>query len=516
MEKLYTTCSQCPIDSNCPITDKCTIEDIGGYQLAFENAPLSIGIFSLDGKFIHANKTYCTMLGRTLEELLKLNFKDVTHLDDYITDQAYAQLCISGKIDKYELNKRYIHKDGHEVWVARQVFLISRLEKPFYFIVYARDITESKGVKESLARSEARLQLAIEGAELGYWEWDVQNDVIRLSPQFLRILDYPTDKEVNTFGSFVALIHDNDKKKVIQTMQRRLEISSLFSIEFRAKAANGEYRNLLAKGKTLKSEEDSRLYAAGFIIDVTEDKNAENSLRVALDELKKTNADLEQFAYVASHDLQEPLRTVNSYVQLFSVKYNNQIDEKGKQYITFIVDATTRMRNLIKDLLEFSRSGKPAPKVMTSFHEVVNQALASLSSKIDSSKANIIYDRWTDTSLYGNPGEIARVIQNIVSNSIKFKRLDQKPVIKIGYEVNGDSTTISIKDNGVGIAKENYTKLFKMFYRIREGDTATCDGNGIGLAICKRIIDKHGGEITADSREGKGTKFSFTLCNKAG
>ena len=262
--------------------------------------------------------------------------------------------------------------------------------------------------------------------------------------------------------------------------------------------------------KILNDYENKPLQFIAYASDISESKKIKQQLEQTMERLSRNNEDLEHFAYVASHDLQEPLRTVNSYVQLFAVKYKDQVDEKGKQYITYISEATMRLRDLIRNLLDYSRSSKETVKEKTSFHEVLSEAIQGLKLKINTSKAKIIYDRWNDTPINGNILEISRVFQNLISNSLKFTPQDRKPQIKIAYEKGNGFTTFSVKDNGIGISKDNFENLFKMFYRVREAATNT-EGTGIGLAICKRIVEKHGGRIFVESTPGQGAKFSFTL-----
>ena len=232
----------------------------------------------------------------------------------------------------------------------------------------------------------------------------------------------------------------------------------------------------------------------------------ENELKQKTIELMRSNNELEQFAYVASHDLQEPLRMVTSYVQLLEERYKDKLDTDAAEFIAFAVDGTDRMRNLIHSLLEYSRVNKIRPYESIKLDHLVDNVLQDLKNKIQDTNAKIKVDKLP--TIYGDPFLIAQLFQNLISNSIKFNDTLNPEIHITGKKVN-DEYLFSIKDNGIGISKEYSDKIFVIFQRLHTKEKYP--GTGIGLAICKKIVEQHGGKIWLESKLGEGTNFYFTI-----
>lgn len=228
-------------------------------------------------------------------------------------------------------------------------------------------------------------------------------------------------------------------------------------------------------------------------------------------ELRRSNAELEQFAYVASHDLQEPLRKVASFCQLLEKRYGDKLDERGKQYIDFAVDGAKRMQVLINDLLTFSRVGRITDRTEpTGLGQSLDKALTNLSAAIDDTDTSILRpDELPE--IVGDPTLLTMLWQNLIANAIKFREPDRAPRIEItcAPDENGDGWLLSVSDNGIGIAPEFAEKVFVIFQRLHSREEYS--GTGIGLAVCKKIVEYHGGRIWIDTEYTGGTRFWFTL-----
>jgi PAS domain S-box-containing protein len=234
---------------------------------------------------------------------------------------------------------------------------------------------------------------------------------------------------------------------------------------------------------------------------------AEQALEQRAAELGRSNAELERFAYVASHDLQEPLRMVASYTQLLGRRYRGKLDASADEFIAFAVDGANRMQALINDLLAFSRVGtRRGELLLTSLEEPFAAALANLHTAISESAAVVTHDPLP--ALRIDPQQFVQLFQNLLGNAIKF-RSDLPPVIHVGAVREGTSWRFSVQDNGIGIAGEFFERLFVLFQRLHT--RTEYPGNGIGLAICKKIIERHAGQIWVESAPGAGTTFVFTL-----
>ncbi len=237
-------------------------------------------------------------------------------------------------------------------------------------------------------------------------------------------------------------------------------------------------------------------------------KNLNLALEKRAKELSISNEELEQFAYVASHDLQEPLRMVTSFLSQLEKKYDSKLDDKAKQYIDFAIDGATRMRYIILDLLKYSRVGKDEYElVKVDIAEVIEQAKVLLRKTIEEKNAKILHKDMPIVLAYQVP--ILQVFQNLISNGLKYAKPDVAPIIEIKANEFNNEWQFTIKDNGIGINKESYDKIFVIFQRLHRKEEYS--GTGMGLAIVKKIIENFGGKIWLESEEGKGSTFYFTL-----
>jgi signal transduction histidine kinase len=248
-------------------------------------------------------------------------------------------------------------------------------------------------------------------------------------------------------------------------------------------------------------------YANLYGRDITERKQAEKNLQKSLADLERSNKELQQFAYVASHDLQEPLRMVASFTQLLEKRYSDKLDTDAKEFIGFAVDGANRMQRLINDLLAFSRLGtKREPFKLIDCHAILSQAIANLNVAIRENHAITTDDNLPTVT--ADPAQMKQLFQNLIGNAIKFRR-DESPRIHVSAERKENEWVFSVRDNGIGIEQQYKNRIFEIFQRLHSRDEYP--GTGIGLAICKRIVERHGGRIWVESEAGKGSTFFFTL-----
>ena len=241
-------------------------------------------------------------------------------------------------------------------------------------------------------------------------------------------------------------------------------------------------------------------------------KRAEAELGRRVTQLERTNEDLVHFAYAVSHDLKTPLRTVTSFVQLLELTYKDKLDAQGGEFIDFIVSGVTRMSTMLADLLQVAQAAGGPRQVLseTPLAEAVATSLLSLRSAIDEAHASITYDDLPVVT--GDPSQFTRLFQNLIGNSIKYRKADVAPVIHISSERKGSDWLISLRDNGIGFAPESAAQIFRVFQRLNNEEV---EGTGIGLAICQRIVERNGGRIWAAGQPGEGAIFSFTIPTEA-
>jgi PAS domain S-box-containing protein len=254
--------------------------------------------------------------------------------------------------------------------------------------------------------------------------------------------------------------------------------------------------------------EGNPLGAEGIVRDVTERELSQERLRETLEELERSNQELENFAYIASHDLQEPLRMVTSYLELLGDRYGDRLDDKAQTYMDFAVDGALRMRQLIDDLLAFSR-------VKTTGQDFAHVDLSELLEEVQHDLQPALRESGGELHLpeapppvYGDPSQLRQLFQNMIGNALKF-RGDRSPLVRVGIEQQEEHWLLWCQDNGIGMDPTNTDRIFTIFQRLHT--RREYEGNGVGLAICKRIVERHGGTIWVDTEPGAGSTFYFTL-----
>jgi PAS domain S-box-containing protein len=273
------------------------------------------------------------------------------------------------------------------------------------------------------------------------------------------------------------------------------------------KIKDGSLRLISWSNTAILNSDGTIEYIIGSGIDITRRKEAEDGLRKKIDELARSNTELEQFAYVASHDLQEPLRMVTSFVQLLAKRYKGKLDTDADEFIAFAVDGANRMKELINDLLTYSRVSTESKEFKaTDCMNVINHVITSLGLSIRESGAIITYD--VLPIVMADSLQLVQLFQNLINNAIKFHS-EKQPKIHIGVERRQNEWQFYVKDNGIGIDLEYFERIFLIFQRLHSKDKY--QGTGIGLAICKKVVEQHGGRIWVESEPGKGATFYFTI-----
>jgi light-regulated signal transduction histidine kinase (bacteriophytochrome) len=323
-----------------------------------------------------------------------------------------------------------------------------------------------------------------------------------------KILGIVPHEVTPSMGLFLSFIHPEDKDFLQKGFSECMRTLQGLPFDFRFIRKDGSIRYGYTQAVFELSKDQKPLRLFGILQDVTDKKLAEIERTKIFNELQLRNSELEQFAYVASHDLQEPLRMITSFMNLLEKKYSALLDEKGKQYIDFAVDGAKRMREIILDLLNFSRVGKTEDELeKVDFNHLMNEIVALYRRRIQEVGACILFENLPSIRTYKTP--IRQVLQNLVSNSLKYCKANEPPVIKIDCIETPSHFEFSVKDNGIGIASEYFDKIFIIFQRLHNKNEYS--GTGMGLAIVKKIVENLGGKIWVESEEGKGSTFFFTL-----
>lgn len=372
-----------------------------------------------------------------------------------------------------------------------------------------------KNITEELTLSNKRYTVVTKATNNIIWDWDFKKNKVSWGESLTKIFGYPNLENHNTW--WTDKIHPEDKERVAQKFNTFVETSNKekWSDEYRIITESGSIRHIYDRGYLLFNKKGKPIRMIGSLEDISERKINEEQLKELnlqinkrVEELAVSNAELEQFAYIASHDLQEPLRMVTRFLSEIQRKYSDNLDDKGKEYIHYAVDGAHRMRNLILDLLEYSRVGKFDQTIETiDLNILIEEVINYHEAFIKESNAVI---KWSDLpAIQNRKTPIQLVFQNLISNALKYHSPSESPKIEITHQDLGDYWLFLIKDNGIGIDPMFSEKIFIIFQRLHAKHEYS--GTGIGLAICKKIIEAQGGKIWVESEEGQGSIFCFTV-----
>jgi len=398
---------------------------------------------------------------------------------------------------------------GIFIWIAACIAMYIILKRTQAIESYKRHtkkqkqhLKEVKKEKASIEESEKWYRALFEQAANSVVLIDSQNGaVVAFNDKAHKNLGYTRDefKKLN--------IHDFESFENGERIERDIEKSEDGSHTFEVKhiAKNAEIRNMIVSRRVVSiSDKD---FLLSIFIDITGRIKAERELTKRTKELKRSNEDLEQFAYIASHDLSEPLRMISSYVTLLGERYMGKLDPTADEFIEFAVDGTIRMQALIKGLLAYSRVGTDCKKDdIVDCNKVLKETLSNLKLAISENSATVNADNLP--TIKGDYIQITQLFQNIISNALKFCRVE-KPNIEIKVIEENKNWLFSFKDNGIGIDDKFSKDVFIVFRRLNTREEYS--GTGIGLSICKKIVERHNGSIWVESDKGKGSTFYFKL-----
>ncbi|HEY3419169.1 MAG TPA: ATP-binding protein [Methanomassiliicoccales archaeon] len=367
-----------------------------------------------------------------------------------------------------------------------------------YFVSISEDITEGKKAEEKLRNSEKMYRSIGELIPYGVWTANAQGETTFISRSFCEMVG-KNEESLLKLG-WLDTLDPETVEKTTAAWTKTIQSGDFWNYTHHIRGKDGQYRYVLSRGAPIRDDDGTILGWVGVNINITEQKIIEENLT-------RSNAELQQFAYLSSHDLQEPLRMVVSYLSLLERKYKDQLDPKAQEYIGNALEGGARMRQLIDDLLEYSRvDTKGKEFTVVDMGEVLEDTIKVLKVPIDESKADIFVGPLPDIRADGT--QMRQVMQNLVANAIKFRGPD-RPMVHITANQGEREWTFSVKDNGIGLNVEYSDRIFQMFQRLHTKDKYP--GTGVGLAIAKKIVERHGGRIWVESEEGKGATFHFTI-----
>lgn len=434
----------------------------------------------------------------------------IVHPDDLtLLLEAFRAHIEQGQ--RFNVPIRHRHKNGSIVWVICRGMALKDDDGRYHRMVgTVTDITRLKHIEESLRQSENAFRQTVMNAPMPSVVLPDTGEIILANRAWTDLSGYDT-AETSTIQAWAEKALVENKESFLATFEDVRAIRGMGRMsegQFRIRTKTGESRVWEFFASKLGKMPDRRRLFIIMAIDVTDRNRAEALLLAKSDELQRSNKELEQFAYIASHDLQEPLRTVGSFTQLLARKARGKIDPEADEFMDFIVDGAKRAQRLINDLLQYSRVGMRGKQfVDVDCNEVMKDALANLYSAITESQALI--NVGSLPKLRGDPTQLPQLFQNLVGNALKFKKHGETPRIDVSARRVNSDWEFTVADNGIGIAPQFFDRIFAIFQRLHRAEEYP--GTGIGLAVCKRIVERHGGRIWVESEPGSGARFKFTI-----
>lgn len=325
-----------------------------------------------------------------------------------------------------------------------------------------------------------------------------------------KMLGYPLSEWLDNPEFVYRYLHPDDLEKTIKTATEVYNAGETGVLEYRMFDAQGAIVHIEGRSTMLRDDSGTVTGVIGVLTDISDRKQSEQAIRTYARDLNRSNAELEQFAYVASHDLQEPLRMVGSYLQLIEQRYGDRLDGDAREFINYAVDGATRMKKLIQDLLTFSRVQRSTTHFQTlDMNDVLSQAKRNLQFSLEETHAVLTCDILP--VIYGSESQLVQVFQNLIGNALKFCG-ESTPLIHVSALEHSEEWEFMVADNGIGIEAPYLDRIFIIFQRLHSREQYP--GTGIGLSICRKIVDQHGGRIWAESKPDEGTTFHFTIAKQ--
>lgn len=477
-------------------------------------------LWSIDAgyKLLAANRSFITTTERTANLTIQVGdnmLLEASYPKEHITYwKTLYDRALSG--ESFQMQSRDIYTEpGEEIWWETSFNPIREEQQIVGVACLSRNITQNRKYQSELWQLNQKLETAQKLAKLGYWELNLQTNELFWTHEVYSIWGRHPSNFQPSFQQFLETLHPDDRDEFLKKRNLVLTGQESLDIEHRILLPDGSVRYVHEKGSLFKDQFGKQSRYSGTVQDITLRKLHEQQLEKAnqelserAEQLSRSNAELERFAFIASHDLQEPLRMVSSFLQLVEKRYNDKLDDAGRQYISYAVSGAERMKKLINDLLAYSRLENTAVDYSTvDMNQVLKEAVANLQESIAESKAQLSIDSMPILAK-GNFSGLVQLMQNLIGNAIKY-RGDKPPVITINAKEDAVYWQFSVSDNGIGIEPDYFEKIFIIFQRLH--NMSEYSGTGIGLAICKKIAEQHSGKIWVFSKEGEGSTFYFTI-----
>lgn len=407
----------------------------------------------------------------------------------------------------YNNEVRYFHKDGRVVWVYCRGKVIEWDEdgSPVRMVGSHVDITPLKTVQE-------KLKLCLDSGSIGTWDWNITENNIEWDDHMYSLYGLDVSDFGSAYEAWLASIHPDDEKHVDKEVAAALAGLRNFNTLFRVLTTEKEVRYIRATGIVFKNHDGAANRMMGLNWDVTKEKESEQTIIEINQELQNKNQELQNLAYITSHDLREPINTMIAFSDMLMDVYSGSLDDTAREWLNHINRAGNRGAQLITDILEYSRLGVKKELEEVDLNDLLADVQDDLRLVIDKSSSSISIDKLPAMNIYRT--ELRLLFQNLLSNAMKFVAEGTTPEINIKVSAKNDFVHFEISDNGIGIDQKNFEKIFSVFGRAHS--RSDYEGTGIGLAHVKKVVEMHGGEIDVHSQVGQGSTFNFSISKTLG
>jgi PAS domain S-box-containing protein len=482
------------------------------FRNAFEYSPIGMVLVSVEGKFLKVNKSVCDMLGYTADELITKTFQEITHPEDLEADLTLLQKTLNKEVSGYQMEKRYIKKDGGLIWALLNVGIVrNKTEAPLYFVSQIKDITERREAETILKESERRWIFASEGSGGGIWDLDLVNNTVFHSKQCLSMIGLEEHEFSNMPGQWTNRVHPDDRDKYVADVRAYINgESDFYSNQHRVLCKDGTYKWVLDRGKVIEYDDNNKpARIIGTHIDITDQKEQEQRLRETLEIISGQNNRLLNFAYIVSHNLRTH---ASNFKMLMDVLTDPVTNETEKQELSnHLAKVSEQLNETITNLNEVVsiQTNLNIQTARVNLLNYFNRAIALLANDIKAWDVDIENLIPAECSLIHSPAYLESIIFNLISNAIKYRPATVRPKITLSYFKDADGREgFTVADNGIGIDLQKHgSDLFGM-YKTFNGNR---DAKGMGLFITKNQIEALGGKIEVESQLGKGTTFTVYL-----
>jgi len=488
------------------------VESEDKYRTLIDQASDGIFIAERSGKFYIVNDSACKMSGYTADELKNLTIYELVDLEALANDPFRSKEMERPQGARSE--RKMLRKDKSEL----DIEISAKFLSDGRFIAFIRDISLRKKSEATIQLTNERYNLVAKATNDSIWDFNIlKGEVTRTGDGFKNLFGYDSLQGSHGHLHWTKLVHPEDLLRVQQSLSEifNTPLESYWEQEYRFRKLDGNYSIVYDRGYIIRDKIGNAVRMIGATQDITKMKEHEihlsklnKNLQDQSVRLAESNTELEQFAYVASHDLQEPLRMVTSFLKLLEKKYGETLDDSGKKYIHFAVDGANRMRQIILDLLEYSRVGRSnGNKESLDLNKIINEINSLFRKQIEEKQATILIGELP--KIYGYEAPVRQIFQNLIGNALKYSRKNIQARIEIKAVDLKEHWQFSVADDGIGISKEYFDKIFIIFQRLHSKEEFS--GTGIGLAITKKIIENMGGKIWITSEQDKGSTFHFTI-----